>query len=123
MGFGKIFGKSWEEYKSNFKPLFKIMLLFYAIPMIILLIFSTWWFISSGLADTLVTTSKSFNITDMSVGNYSFPDTTLFSNSARSSLSPSYFIIYGLLFLVILLINFFACFSISAVSLRKEKFT
>ena len=35
MGFGEIFGKSWQEYKKNFKQIFEFMFLFYGIPQLI----------------------------------------------------------------------------------------
>jgi len=33
MGFGKIFGESWRDYKRNFKAIFWLMFIFYLIPL------------------------------------------------------------------------------------------
>jgi hypothetical protein len=53
ISFGKILGKSWEDYKSNFYSIFKFMLVFVGIPslmisvLLLILSFSIEWFIPS----------------------------------------------------------------------------
>ena len=39
MRFGEIFGKSWQDYKNNFKLILKAYWWFYAIPFVILFLF------------------------------------------------------------------------------------
>lgn len=39
MGLGEVFSRAFEDYKTNFKEVFKIILVFYGLPQLILLVF------------------------------------------------------------------------------------
>lgn len=51
MAFGDVFGKTWKNYKDNFRTIFKLMIFFYAIPAIIVGFIQFFYFGASNLSE------------------------------------------------------------------------
>lgn len=53
--FGSLFSQTWNEYKSNFKTMFKFLFLFFAIPLILITIVDFSWIFSNSAAYEIAT--------------------------------------------------------------------
>ncbi len=126
MGFGNVFGRSWRDYKANFGPIFKLLLIFYALPILVLFILSSWWMVHNGLAGQIVSTYNSMN----SFGNI----TALVSNQnninvmgiqglLKNSFSLPFFLVFLPILIIFIFINYFSCVALYSASLRKDKFS
>lgn len=99
MNFGELFSQSWNEYKLNFKVIFKLFLCFVILPGIILLIFS----LCAGSSLGLLGLSKDAN-------------TNIFAEH------PVYTISYFILSLLVGFISYLAYVSVACGSLKGKKF-
>jgi len=104
MKFGKILGKSWEEYKVNFRAIFKLILIFVGIPLLILNLVQLILLFSNSDFYQLMTSSPNPNIL----------------------LSPFLWVMVGLsvlLGLIVFLFQLFAQAGLIGSSLDKSKFS
>ncbi|MDP3881418.1 MAG: hypothetical protein Q8Q31_00885 [Nanoarchaeota archaeon] len=108
MNFGEIFGKSWKEYWENFGSFFKFMLIFLALPTLILAIISIVYITSNPEVWAIL-------------GNPQIA-AQLSSFDLFNTLS-GYFILSSIFTLVSILLTIYILKGIITVSLKKDKYT
>lgn len=103
MTFSKIFSKTWNDYKNNFREIFKFVLIFAGIPYFILTIINLIWIFSNDTVRQLVLNPSLLSQEGFSIPFY-------------------YSLINGLFGVILFLILFFIMASLTAISVKKQKF-
>lgn len=118
MGFGEIFSKSWKEYGANKKEILKLMLIFYAIPFLIVQLIIFFWLYSAGVYNKIAEffsgslTSGNITIEAITAFNKEVSRLTFWANTTSTILS-----------ILISLILLIAVAGLITMSLKKEKYT
>ncbi len=133
MGFGSVFGESWKDYKSNFKVMSKIQLLYYVLPTIILVSILVALFFMMGLYDGL----RELHVAYLSIlQNAALPDSTSSSLDPNTLFVPLQSQIFAFIYQAIpfillasvlsainLLLVLFGNTAIASASVKKKSFT
>ena len=98
MSFGEIFSKSWKEYKSNFREIFKFMFVFIVIPAIIFLIINLFWTFSNPVIYQSI------------------------SSNEKGSLPLSFFAFTIIVSVISIILYLFVSAALTSISIKKSKF-